>query len=181
MYLVTSLVHLSCRLVSNVQCSSCAYRLIYSNHLVTLLTMELVRIDGRYRLQRKVWSGPYSKSEVTASHPSSLIVDYTGEVYLAHDILSGQDVVLKLEPIHSKHCVLEHEFHVYEKLGQGISIPRVRWFGTEAGFNVMAIDRLGLSLEDIFLRCHFQFSVKTVLLLAGQLVSPSICRPRLMC
>lgn len=143
--------------------------------------MDLVRIDGRYRLQRKVWSGPYSKSEVTASHPSSLIEEYTGEVYLSRDILSGEDVVLKLEPMHNKHCVLEHEFHVYEKLGQGISIPHVRWFGTEAGFNVMAMDCLGLSLEDIFLRCHFQFSVETVLLLACQLVSSSICRPQLMC
>jgi hypothetical protein len=41
----------------------------------------------------------------------------------------------------------------------------------EAGFNAMAIDRLGPSLEDLFVHCHFRFTTRTVLLLAGQLVS----------
>jgi hypothetical protein len=65
----------------------------------------------------------------------------------------------------------EHEFHVYQKLGGGPGIPRVYWFGIEAGFNVLVIDRLGPSLEDLFVVFHFQFSVKTVILLASQLVS----------
>jgi hypothetical protein len=97
----------------------------------------------------------------------------TGEVYNAHDILLEQDVVLKLEPMNGEHHLLEYEFQVYKKLGKGTGIPRVRWFGTEAGFDVMAIDRLGPSLEDIFLSCHFRFSVRNVLILAYQLVSQS--------
>jgi len=44
-------------------------------------------------------------------------------------------------------------------------------FGTEAGFNAMVIERLGPSLYDLFVQCHFRFSLKTVLLLAGRLVS----------
>jgi serine/threonine protein kinase len=47
----------------------------------------------------------------------------------------------------------------------------VYWFGAEAGFNAMVVDRLGQSLEDLFVQCHFQFTIKTVLLLARQLVS----------
>ena len=35
----------------------------------------------------------------------------------------------------------------------------------------MAIDHLGQSLQDLFVQCHFKFTIKTVLLLAGQLVS----------
>jgi len=61
---------------------------------------------------------------------------------------------------------------VYKKFGCGISIPHVHWFGTEASFNaIVQIDSLGQSLEELFTHCHFQFSVKTVLLLARQLVS----------
>ena len=69
------------------------------------------------------------------------------------------------------HRALAHEFRVYEKLGGGPGIPRVHWFGTEAGFDAMAIDRLGQSLEDLFVHCEFRFSNKTVSLLACQLVS----------
>jgi len=101
----------------------------------------------------------------------SLTRKYTGEIYFAHDILLGQDVVLKLKQITAKHHTLEHEFHVYKKLGRDAGIPRAHWFGTEAGFNVMALDRLGQSLEHHFVQCDFHFSVKTVVLLACQLVS----------
>jgi serine/threonine protein kinase len=97
-----------------------------------------------------------------------------GNIYLARDILSGQDVVVKLESVKGEHLTIEHEFHVYKKLGQGTGIPRVHWFGTEAGFNAMAIESLGPSLEELFTRCHQQFSVKTVLLLASQMVNLSV-------
>jgi hypothetical protein len=71
---------------------------------------------------------------------------------------------------------LEHEFLVYKKLnaGKGVGIPLVHWFGIESSFNVMAVERLGPSLDDLFARCGFRFTMKTVLLLAGQLVSKRV-------
>jgi hypothetical protein len=96
---------------------------------------------------------------------------WTGEIYLAQDILLQQSVVIKLEPLAGKYHTLEHEFHVYKKLSGGIGIPGVRWFSTEAGFNAMVMDRLGQSLNDLFVDCNFRFTLRTVLLLAGQLVS----------
>jgi hypothetical protein len=60
---------------------------------------------------------------------------------------------------------------MYKKLGNGTGIPHVHWFGTKAGFNAMVIDYLGQSLEELFTCCHHRFSVKTVLVLARQLVS----------
>lgn len=68
-------------------------------------------------------------------------------------------------------CTLDHEYHVYTKLRGGAGIPRVRWFGMEGDFNAMVVDCLGASLQDLFVRCHFKFTIKTVLLLAKQLVS----------
>jgi casein kinase I family protein HRR25 len=89
---------------------------------------------------------------------------------LARDFLSVQDVVVKLESLKARHRVLEHEYHVYQKLSGVTGIPRVRWFGTEGGFDAMVLDCLGPSLEDYLARCRFKFTLQTVLLLADQLV-----------
>ena len=88
-----------------------------------------------------------------------------------YDILSENNIIIKLEQVKGKLDTLGHEYDVYSKLKGGAGIPQVHWFGTEAGFDVMAIDHLGQSLQDLFVQCHFKFTIKTVLLLAGQLVS----------
>ena len=103
--------------------------------------------------------------------PLSLTSKWTGQIYLAQDIFLQQSVVVKLEPLAGENHALEHEFHVYKKLSRGIGIPGVRWFGIEAGFNVMVMDCLGQTLEDIFVNSNGRFTLKTVLLLARQLVS----------
>jgi hypothetical protein len=92
---------------------------------------------------------------------------------MAHDIFSGQDVAVKLEPTQGVHCTLEHEFLIYKKLAGGRGIPFAHSFRIECGYNVMVMDCLGPTLEQLFVHCHFRFSIKTVLLLGSQLVSQS--------
>ena len=54
-----------------------------------------------------------------------------------------------------------------------VGIPRIRWCGTEGDYNVLVMELLGPSLEDLFNFCNRKFSIKTVLLLADQMVSSS--------
>jgi len=53
-----------------------------------------------------------------------------------------------------------------------VGIPSIKWCGTEGDYNVLVMELLGPSLEDLFNFCSRKFSLKTVLLLADQLVSP---------
>lgn len=53
----------------------------------------------------------------------------------------------------------------------GVGIPRIIWCGSEGDYNVMVIELLGPSLEDLFNFCSRLFTLKTVLLLADQMIS----------
>ena len=46
----------------------------------------------------------------------------------------------------------------------------MKWFGCEGDFNVLVMDLLGPSLEDLYQYCGKHFSLKTSLLLADQLL-----------
>lgn len=93
-----------------------------------------------------------------------------GDIYLGINIISGEEVAIKLESVKAKHPQLEYESKVYKTLAGGVGVPFVRWFGTECDYNAMVLDLLGPSLEDLFNFCNRKFSLKTVLLLADQLV-----------
>ena len=49
-------------------------------------------------------------------------------------------------------------------------IPNVYYFGQEGLHNILVIDLLGPSLEDLFDHCNRRFSAKTVVMVAKQMV-----------
>jgi casein kinase 1 len=51
-------------------------------------------------------------------------------------------------------------------------IPNIKWFGVEGDYNVLVMDLLGPSLEEMFNFCSRKLSLKTVLMLAEQMVGP---------
>lgn len=61
------------------------------------------------------------------------------------------------------------EFNLYF-IPFSAGIPGVRWFGVEGDYNVLVMDLLGPSLEDLFNFCNRKLSLKTVLMLADQMV-----------
>ncbi len=52
-----------------------------------------------------------------------------------------------------------------------VGIPQVHWVGVHENYNVMVIELLGASLEDLFNFCVRKFTLKTVLMLADGMIS----------
>ncbi|KAL3620592.1 Casein kinase 1-like protein 11 [Castilleja foliolosa] len=110
-------------------------------------------VGGKFKLGRKIGSGSF------------------GELYLGVNIQNGEEVAIKLESSKTKHPQLHYESKIYMLLQGGTGIPNLKWFGAESEYNVMVIDLLGPSLEDLFNYCNRKLSLKTVLMLADQLIN----------
>ncbi|KAD3068440.1 hypothetical protein E3N88_36320 [Mikania micrantha] len=111
------------------------------------------RVGNKFRLGRKIGSGSF------------------GEIYLGTNVQTNEEVAIKLENVKTKHPQLLYESKLYRILQGGTGIPNVRWFGVEGDYNVLVMDLLGPSLEDLFNFCSRKLSLKTVLMLADQMVS----------
>lgn len=131
-------------------------------------TLESVESTG---WARRLGQAPLVR-RFACSSPALIDPFSSGDIYLGINIISGEEVAIKLESVKAKHPQLEYESKVYKTLAGGVGIPFVRWFGTECDYNAMVMDLLGPSLEDLFNFCNRKFSLKTVLLLADQLVRP---------
>lgn len=130
-----------------------------------------LRVGGKYRLGKKIGSGSFGMCILSNSRfMHCRLTSHIGDIYLGINIISGEEVAIKLESVKAKHPQLEYESKVLKTLAGGVGVPFVRWFGTECDYNAMVIDLLGPSLEDLFNFCNRKFSLKTVLLLADQLV-----------
>ena len=107
---------------------------------------------SQYRLVRKIGSGSF------------------GDIYLGINISSGEEVAVKLESIKARHPQLLYESKLYKILQGGAGIPHVRWFGQVREYNAMIMELLGPSLEDLFNFCTRRLTMKTVLMLADQMI-----------
>jgi serine/threonine protein kinase len=116
--------------------------------------MQMERtVGGLFRLGRRIGAGSF------------------GEIYSAENVQTHRRVAVKLENVRSRVPQLHYEAKLYQILQGGTGIPRLFWHGSEELHNVMVIDLLGKSLEDLFVRCHRRLSLKTVLMLADQMLS----------
>jgi serine/threonine protein kinase len=76
-----------------------------------------------------------------------------------------------MEPVRTQHPQLLYEAKVLRHLRGGTGIPEIHWFGTEGDQNIMVMDLLGPSLEDLFNYCSRKLSLKTVLMVGEQMIN----------
>lgn len=94
-----------------------------------------------------------------------------GEISLGINQRTGKLVAIKKEPIKSRYPQLLFEAKVYGILEGGMGIPKVYMKGTLEDCNIMVMDLLGPSLEDLFNYCGRKFSLKTTMMLGIELIT----------
>lgn len=119
--------------------------------------MEGRTVAKNYKLIKKLGSGAF------------------GQIWKAVHKKTREEVAIKFEDVNSKHQQLYYECKIYlwfhsDSTVIGQAIPQVLYYGTEGDNNLMVMDLLGKSLEDLFNKCGRKFSLKTVLLIAQQMI-----------
>eukprot|EP01084_Bolivina_argentea_P198981 340561_1 len=116
----------------------------------------LIRVaNGQYELGQRI--GKFIKGS-------------SGGMYEATHVETGHKVAVKLEKVNRRHPQLQDESYVYKHMKHSIGVPYVYFYGQEEEYFVLVMDLLGPSLEDLFNYCGRCFSLKTILLLAQQML-----------
>jgi serine/threonine protein kinase len=114
--------------------------------------MEL-RVGGKFRLSKRIGGGSF------------------GEIFLAKNVQTGEEVAVKLENKRTKHPQLIYESKLMRALTGGLGLPEVYAAGSEGEYNFMVMDLLGPSLEDLCAAGKRTMSLKTALMLGEQMLS----------
>jgi casein kinase I family protein HRR25 len=106
-----------------------------------------IRIGGRYRVGKKIGSGAFGTSGLlkpfSSEHvPARTSANLSGDIYTGQNVITNEEVAIKLEPKDVKHPQLVIEKEVLRSLAGGVGFPSVRWYGTENDYNAMVIDLL---------------------------------------
>lgn len=116
------------------------------------LNGEIRVAHGMYRLGRKIGSGSF------------------GVIFEGTHVETGDTVAVKLEKADARHPQLQYESRIYKHMRKSPGVPSVKFYGKEEEYYVLVMDMLGPSLEDLFNFCGRKFSLKTILMLADEML-----------
>ncbi|CAJ1453643.1 unnamed protein product [Effrenium voratum] len=91
-----------------------------------------------------------------------------GQVFLAKNCQTGKELAVKVE-LASRSSLLFAEARLLKRL-TALGFPQLQYVGMEGGYNLLAMDLLGPSLDAVFNKCGRRFSFKTLLMLAVQML-----------
>ena len=103
-------------------------------------------IAGKFQVSEKIGSGSFGDIYMGGSAVSKA---HRNRVERGTNITTGAPVAIKLESVKAQHPLLVFESKLYKLISNGVQIPAVHWYGVEGEYNVMVIDLLGPSLEDL--------------------------------
>jgi serine/threonine protein kinase len=107
---------------------------------------------GDYQLFKKIGEGSF------------------GAIYVAINVANKKKVALKVESSKIAFPQLQYEYLLLREVRYGVGIPQVDSFSHIGSQNIMAMDLLGPNLEDLLTYCNRTFSLKTILMIADQLL-----------
>ena len=100
-----------------------------------------------------------------------LLTGSFSEIRIGEHMANGIKIACKLEPISSKLPQLQFEQRFYEKLKSENGFPIIYYYGQCSLYHVLVMQLLDIDLEQAFNLCKRQFSLKTIIYLAIQLIS----------
>jgi serine/threonine protein kinase len=112
-----------------------------------------VVVAGRYRAIERLASGGF------------------GSLYKGEELGTRIPVAIKTECPKWTTSVLETESRMYSVISGAVGFPEMRFYGSEGQLNILVIDLLGKSVAALFKDCGCHFSMKTILMLADQMIS----------
>lgn len=95
-----------------------------------------------------------------------------GEVYLAYDNDTDDYVAIKVDKDPGPNSQIANEYHVLKALKHPkLHVPAVVFYGMDGHTGILAMTRMGKSVQDLYERMDCRFSLKTVLMLAEQMIT----------
>jgi len=119
-------------------------------------------------------SSKYTSSNIVATHykvNKKIGEGSFGVIYEGINLLNNVLVAIKFEHRNCDAPQLREEHRAYKILAGTVGIPKSYYFGQQGKYNILCMDLLGPSLEDMFDLCKRKFSVKTVCMVAKQMIT----------
>ena len=104
-----------------------------------------------YKLKKKIGEGSF------------------GKIYIAININSKEEFAVKLEKKDLSRCLLETEAYILSHL-KAFGLPEIKIYGCNNDYNILIMELLGQSLENLFQAQNKSFSIKTACMLGIQMI-----------
>lgn len=116
-------------------------------------SLKRMKLVDKYKVEEIIGQGTY------------------GSIYKGRDKVTSEPVAVKIESISQPKKNLAREKQIYALIGDTVGFPKLKYFCTDGNVSAMVISMLGKSLDVCFKEAPNRFSLKTVLLLADQMIS----------
>ena len=110
------------------------------------------QVIGKYTLLNRIGSGSF------------------GQIFQCEHNKTKKQYAAKIESVNVKIPRLSFEIKLYKYFSGGNNIPKIYWYGNEQNMNIMVMDLLGKSLENLH-EIHKTISLKSILMIIDQMIS----------